>query len=65
MTSGNLFYREYWAGFMEYAEEHSKDIKRRKPLPQYWMDFAVGRSNFTLQTVASLQKRYLMVCDTL
>lgn len=55
------FYREYWASFMDYAEQRSTKFKRRAPQPQYWMDFAVGRSSFTVQTAVSIQKKYLSV----
>lgn len=57
----NQLYLEYWSGFVEYVEEHSKMFPRRKPVAQAWMDFAVGRSNFLLQIAASVQKRYVYV----
>ena len=61
-TSGtSQLYLEYWATFIAYIEDHSKSFPRRKPQPQAWMDFATGRSNFLLQAVASVQKRYLYV----
>jgi hypothetical protein len=60
-SGAQQFYREYWASFMDYAEQHSPKFKRRAPQPQYWMDFAVGRSSFTVQTAVSIQKKYLSV----
>jgi hypothetical protein len=54
-------YRAYWAAFMDYAEQQNAGFKRRTPQPQYWMDFGLGRSTFTLQTVVSIQKKYLSV----
>jgi hypothetical protein len=61
LSESQQLYREYWAKFMDYVEQNSTNYKRRTPQAQYWMDFAVGRSSFTLQTVASIQKKYLCV----
>lgn len=60
-SEAQSLYREYWASFMEYAGQQNPHFKRRAPQPQYWMDFAVGSSSFTIQTIVSIQKKYLSV----
>jgi hypothetical protein len=44
---------EYWQAFCEYAIENAKRIKTTKPLPQNWMNIAIGRSSFLLNAIAS------------
>lgn len=44
---------EFWTGFREYASETAKCIKTTKPLPQHWMNIALGRSGCRLVAVAS------------
>jgi len=39
---------DYWTEFKDYVEKHSKIINPTKPLPQHWMNIAIGRSNFKL-----------------
>lgn len=45
---------QFWTGFKSYLETHSKILSPRKPYPQNWMPFALGRSGITLCAVASL-----------
>lgn len=51
----------YWTALMVHIENAGRAIKPRKPQPQYWMDFALGRTNFSLQTVVHAAKRYIGV----
>jgi hypothetical protein len=44
---------EYWGAFRDYITTNSTIIKPRKPLPQHWYNFAIGRSKFRLQTFAN------------
>jgi Domain of unknown function (DUF4268) len=45
---------EFWHAFREYVVEHGSFVKPTKPLPQHWMNIALGRSGFKLAAVASL-----------
>jgi hypothetical protein len=45
---------DFWLAFRSYLEEHDSRIKATKPLPQHWMNIALGRSGFRLAAVASL-----------
>jgi hypothetical protein len=44
---------EFWTVFRSYVEEHGPRVKATKPLPQHWMNIALGRSGFGLGAVAS------------
>ena len=53
--------REFWSEFMPRLGAQSKLIKPRTPLPQYWMDFAIGRADFALQAFMSVRHRHVGV----
>jgi hypothetical protein len=44
---------DYWTVFRESVRESGSFIKPTKPLPQNWMNIALGRSGFKLAAVAS------------
>ena len=57
-------YLDYWTALKNHFEQRDKrndDIKFRKPLPQCFMAFAVGRSDFHIHMWASRDKRYVNV----
>ena len=54
-------YLEYWKALKSSFEGRNNGIKFRKPHPQCWMGFAVGRSNFGIHTWASRDKKYICV----
>lgn len=47
----------YWQALVDYMEEHNSSISVRKPRPQHWMNFAVGRSGFRLTAYANTRER--------
>ena len=53
LTPAKALQLEFWTAFRSYVLEHSKVIKPTKPLPQAWMNIAIGRSGFLLQAIAS------------
>ena len=64
LTATNELYFEYWTALKNHFEGRDKrnsDIKFRKPQPQNWMGFAVGRSGFQLSTSASWREEYIGV----
>ena len=61
LTPTNQLYLEYWTALKSSFEEFDSGIKFRKPLPQCFMTFAVGRSDFHIHTWASRDKRYVNV----
>jgi hypothetical protein len=54
LTDAKQLQLEYWGAFRTYVLEHSSTIKPTKPLPQNWMNFAIGRTGFVLDAIASL-----------
>ncbi|MDP3285719.1 MAG: DUF4268 domain-containing protein, partial [Desulfobacterales bacterium] len=54
LTDSKVLQRDFWAAFTDYVKEHNSNIKTTKPLPQNWMNIAIGRSGMSLCAVASL-----------
>ena len=54
-------YLEYWKALKNTLEQRDSGIKCRKPQPQCWMGFKVGRSGFQIHTWASRDERYISV----
>jgi hypothetical protein len=55
LAGAKLFQLEFWTSFKEYVLDHKTVIKPTKPLPQQWMNIAIGRVGFSLVTVAATQ----------
>jgi hypothetical protein len=53
LTDAKRVQVEFWTAFRAYVEEHGQRVKATKPLPQHWMNIALGRSGFKLAAVAS------------
>lgn len=56
LTDTKLLQQEYWTALREHMDENSSSVKPTKPLPQHWMNFAVGRSKFHLYTFANTKE---------
>jgi hypothetical protein len=54
LTAAKRLQLQYWTVFRTFLEESRSPVKPTKPLPQHWMNFAVGRSGFRLAAIASL-----------
>ena len=50
---------EFWSEFVPRLRVSSKSVKPRRPSPQMWMDFAIGRADFTLEAFISVRERYV------
>lgn len=46
----------YWADFGTFMDGQTGSVKARKPRPQHWMNFAVGRSKFRLTVELNSQE---------
>lgn len=53
LTETKLFQQRYWAVFAAYAKAKKSSIVPTKPLPQHWMNIALGRVGFKLTAIAS------------
>ena len=49
-------YLEFWNSFKDLALAKGTILSIRKPRPQHWFSLAVGRSKFSLNLTASIQK---------
>lgn len=61
LTDVGAFYESYWMAFKAYMDEHSSLIRARRPYAQNWAEFAVGRSDFSLQVWLNREKKWLDV----
>jgi hypothetical protein len=62
VSKGNLsetlqLYLEYWMALKQYLEDTGSSVQMTKPLPQNWMTFPVGKSNFYVTAAVSRQKK--------
>lgn len=56
-----LVYQSYWEAFSSRLAAKQVRIRPRKPLPQHWLDFAIGRSGFTLAASLNTAKGSIRV----
>ena len=61
LSEMQLLRREYWAEFNKILEVRASRVRPRKPQPQHWMTYAVGRGDFKLAVAASTNKKWLAV----
>lgn len=61
LTETKKFQLDYWTAFRSWIENHSSIIRPTKPLPESWMTFAIGRSDFNLATTASMRNNRIAV----
>ena len=54
LTESKRLQLDFWHGFREYVLNKGSVIKPTKPLPQHWMNIAIGRSGFKLNAIASV-----------
>ncbi len=52
------FYLAYWQGLAEAVSKSDTPLRARKPLPQSWTGFGVGRTNFELNATANLSEQW-------
>ena len=56
LTDTKLLQLEYWKSFRNYLLDNHSFVKPTKALPQHWMNFAIGRSNFYMYTFVDTVK---------
>jgi hypothetical protein len=57
LTETRQLYLEYWGALKTHLEESGSSVQMAKPLPQMWMNFAVGRSSFCVSASVSRTKQ--------
>lgn len=53
LTESKQLQIRYWTAFREYAIKQATYFRTTKPLPQNWMNIAIGRSGFKLNAIAA------------
>lgn len=48
LTETKKLQLEYWTKFQQVMKKKQGSLRPQKPMPQHWMNFAIGRSNFHL-----------------
>lgn len=56
LSGVRLLQLEYWAALRDELVRHGGPIRPRKPLPQAWADFAVGRTGFSLNAFTNTKQ---------
>lgn len=54
-------YQKYWEAFVSALMARQSRIRSRKPLPQHWLDFAIGKSGVTLTGALSSTEQRIRV----
>lgn len=60
-SSTGALYVEYWSAQRDRLIQHQSVMTPRKPLPQHWTNFTIGRAGFHLAAVASVWKKEIGV----
>ena len=61
LTETKALNLEYWTAMKKHFEQSGTKLKSQKPLPQYWTNFAIGRSNFHMAAAASVRDKFIRV----
>jgi hypothetical protein len=60
-SATGALYVEYWSALRERLLQNQSAVKSRKPFPQHWTNFTIGRSGFHLAATASVWKKEIGV----
>ncbi|MCY4601007.1 MAG: DUF4268 domain-containing protein [Acidobacteria bacterium] len=61
MTPKRRLQQEFWAALMKHLEERGSGVRRKKPQPENWMYFSVGRAEFWLETTLQSAEKWIGV----
>ncbi len=61
MTPKRRLQKEFWAALMKHLEERGSVVRPKKPQPENWMYFSVGRSEFWLEATLQSTKKWIGV----
>jgi hypothetical protein len=54
--------KEFWAGFAQQLERFPGVLRPTKPLPQHWMNLAIGRAGFKLLATCNTRDGHIGAC---
>jgi hypothetical protein len=61
LTDSQGIQLEYWSGFNEFLESACSKLKPRKPYPQNWIAYGIGKSGFTLAAKINQRENWIDV----
>ena len=61
ITTTKQLQLEYWQAMKKYFEDSETFLKCQKPSPQHWTNFALGRSNFGMAAICSVQGDFIRI----
>ena len=61
LTPKRLRLQEFWTALMEHLEERGSAVRRKKPQPENWLYFSVGRSEFWLEATLQAAEKWIGV----
>ena len=61
LTDTQKLQLEYWANLNKFMKIHQSLVRPTKPLPQHWMNFAIGRANFVLIALTNRKEKRIGV----
>lgn len=64
LTETKQLQYEFWVKLQDFMQENSKYVKARKPSPQHWMDFSVGKTGFKMSAIMNSETNKLAIWFT-
>lgn len=61
LSKGQHMLLEFWTAFRDYMESSGSKIKCRKPQPQNWMDFSLGKTGIWISAIINAQKGWVAI----
>ena len=61
VTPKRRLQQEFWTALNEHLDERGSDVRPKKPQPENWMYFSVGRSEFWLETTLQSAEKWIGV----
>jgi hypothetical protein len=58
-TETNQLQLEYWTQFHDFIKLRNSPVRPQKPLPQHWMNFALGKSHVFMEAVINTRDKRL------
>jgi len=59
LTELNVLYIEYWDAFAQLVSTRGGPLRPRKPAPQHWTGFGMGRVNFELNATVNTRDQWI------
>ena len=59
LSDRQRFYLAYWGAFRELVDNTTSRLRSRKPAPQSWTGFGIGRKNFEINVAANPDERWM------